>query len=162
MPGLCTPILLGLLFLSHNEILIDCTLCHACVKGSSVDLLSLESGKKIIQKVYKSHKWKRLEIKSLYKDMFNKLKWKEVEAHLDMDCMFKGDRGLNVFKVVNFIGAVKDTIESLDFQQKYRVLEDKLKDKYKRTFKPIPHVNKLPDDVLCRNKLKDANKTIAK
>ena len=47
-PGLCTSILLGLLFLSHNEILIDCTLHSACVKGSSVDLLSPESGNKVI------------------------------------------------------------------------------------------------------------------
>ena len=65
-PGLCTSVLLGLPFLSFNEIVIDCTLGSAHVKGSLVDLLNLESKKKGVRKAYKSHKQKRKNLRNFF------------------------------------------------------------------------------------------------
>jgi len=57
---------------------------------------------------------------------------------------------------------VKDKLESLELQQKYSALEDKLKTEFGKTFEPIPHADDLPDDVYCHIKLKDATRTISK
>ena len=72
------------------------------------------------------------------------------------------ERNNDEFIAVNFVAAVKDRLESLELQQKYNTLEDKLKTEFSKTFEPIPHFDKLPDDVYCRIKLKDATRTISK
>jgi len=79
-----------------------------------------------------------------------------------LDRMMDKERDEQEFVAVNFIAAVKGKLESLELQQKYNALEEKLKTEFKETFEPIPHVHNLPDDVYCRIKLKDATKTISK
>jgi hypothetical protein len=52
-------------------------------------------------------------------------------------------------------------IEHLLFKESLGRLNNAVKEKYGDVFKPIPHVNELPDDVYYQIALKDASKTIA-
>jgi len=79
-----------------------------------------------------------------------------------LNIMMEKEQDKQEFVAVNFIAAVKGKLESLELQQKYNTLKEKLKTEFGKTFEPIPHVNELPDDVYCRIKLRDAMKTISK
>lgn len=158
-------ILLGLPFLVHNNIVLDCAKCTALVKGTSIELLNLKSVPRnmpIWNNV--SHKWKHLEIRNFHRDMLNELKWRclEIKAVLDHSSKKGSLLGEQKFIAVNFIGTIRGRIESLEMQSKFNKLDEDLKHKYRQTFEPIPHVDELLDDILCRIKLKDMSKTIAK
>lgn len=66
-----------------------------------------------------------------------------------LDRMMETERDNDEFIAVNFVASIKNKLESLELQQKYDMLEEKLKTEFKQTFEPIPHVHNLPDDVYC-------------
>jgi len=129
----------------------------------AIDLLNFVPAPKSVYKVVKSPKHKRLEIKVYHQELLKELKWKcsMIKSCLDKISQMTMDHG-DDFIPVNFIGVVKEKLESLELQQKYNALEDKLKMEFRKIFEPIPHVKELPDDVYCQIKLKDATRTISK
>jgi hypothetical protein len=58
------------------------------------------------------------------------------------------------------IAAVRTWLECLSASKKLQQLGLKLVDDFKDIFQPIPHVDMLPNDVLCEIKVKDASRTI--
>jgi hypothetical protein len=64
-------------------------------------------------------------------------------------------------KEVDIASAVHTRIEFLAHIQHLKDLDAQVKTQYKDVFSPIPHVSRLPTDVYCRIKLKDAAKCIA-
>lgn len=51
-------------------------------------------------------------------------------------------------------------IAKLNLSEKMREMEVDLRPEFKHIFEPIPHVDRLPTDVIARIKLKDSSKTI--
>jgi hypothetical protein len=64
-------------------------------------------------------------------------------------------------KDVDVVAAIRVRIEQLAAEQQLGKLEAELKETYSDVFKPIPHVDEMPDSVLCKIKLKDTEKTIS-
>jgi hypothetical protein len=62
---------------------------------------------------------------------------------------------------VDVVAAIHVRIEQLAAEQQLRELEAELKETYSDVFKPIPHVDKMPDSVLYKIKLKYTEKTIS-
>jgi hypothetical protein len=67
-----------------------------------------------------------------------------------------------LMKDVDVVAAVRERIETLATLAHYQKLGDDLKDRYRKIFEPIPHIDELPTEVLCEIKLKDAQKTLSK
>src|SRR5882757_5602166 len=65
-----------------------------------------------------------------------------------------------VVKPLNVAAMIRDHIEVLALQEKFRSLEKAFLSEFKDVFEPLPHVNKLPRNVTARIKLKDAEQTI--
>ncbi|KAF7330601.1 Reverse transcriptase-RNase H-integrase [Mycena sanguinolenta] len=63
---------------------------------------------------------------------------------------------------VDVVAAVRERIDTLAALAHYQKLGDDLKRRYKPIFEPIPHIDNLPDDVVCEIKMKDAHKTLSK
>jgi len=161
-PGLCTSILLGLPFLIHNHIIVDHEILSAIVKDTCVDLLNFALAPKSVPKVIKSPKCKHLEVKFFHQELLKELKWKcgVINARLGRTSQVNCEHGEN-FIAVNFIGVVKDKLESLELQQKYNMLEDGLETEFGKIFEPISDVKELLDNIYCRIKLKDTMRTIS-
>jgi hypothetical protein len=64
-------------------------------------------------------------------------------------------------KDVDVVAAICVRIEQLAVEQQLGKLEAELKETYSDVFKPIPHVDEMPDSVLGKIKLKDTEKTIS-
>lgn len=62
-------------------------------------------------------------------------------------------------KPVDVVAAVRLRVEQLATHEQLDRLSDVVKEKYTKVFSDIPHIDKLPTDVYCRIKLKDATKT---
>ena len=148
-PGLCMNILLGLPFLVHNRIVVDHEVPSASVKDTLIDLLNFMPMPKVILKLVKSTKRKRLEIKLFICELLKELKWKCGPLKAKIDRLSGLDTQQNRGIHGNFVASIKNKLESLELQQKYDVLEDKLKTEFGKIFELIPHVDELPKDVYC-------------
>ena len=153
-PGLCAPVILGLPFLSHNNIVIDHSSRTAIDKSSGFDLLNP------VALPPPPPPKKRL------KDFYNELwdNWKLLVAKLKMVCAERLCMNMhtrtNWWKWVTPWAAIKIRIKTLAAQEKLTQLGAKIKDEYADVFNPIPHLDHLPTDVYCCMQLKDASKTI--
>lgn len=68
----------------------------------------------------------------------------------------------DVFTAGEIVAAIRSRVEILGFEAKLKKLDQEAKERYSERFpRDIPHVHKLPTDVLYRISLKDAHKTIA-
>jgi hypothetical protein len=102
--------------------------------------------------------------KKKLRDIFNEIKDDRtlMVAELKMVCAERKSQMRNKFEPVcevDVIAAVRVRVETLAAQEQLNRMSDAVKTKYSKVFNPIPHVDKLPTDVYCRIKLKDASKT---
>ena len=142
-PWLCTPLLLGGPFLSHNHIVIDHELRTCINKDTGYNLLNPPSPPKQTCQ----WDWKKEVIKELKYQlpMFKE----ECNAQCESVC------GIDV------ITAIQCCIEQLvaveDLQCRDAAMKKEFEDRFPTD---IPHIEHLPDDVLFHVQPKDANKII--
>ena len=151
-PSLCVPVILGGLFLAHNNNVVDHAACTAIDKHSGFNLLNL------ISPPAPSTPKKKL------KEFFQELQdnQKLMVAELKMICAEHKCRLKNQFEIlkpIDLVAAVWLHIETLAAQEQLNCLCDAVKKKHKDIFEPIPHLHDLPMDVYCRIQLKDTSKT---
>jgi hypothetical protein len=65
-------------------------------------------------------------------------------------------------KDVDVVAAIHECIEVLTDWEWLQALADKLKQEYNPIFEPIPHVDRLPTDVVCEIQMKNAYKSLSK
>jgi hypothetical protein len=152
-PGLCAPMILGLLFLVHNHIVVDVASHTAIDKKCGFDLLN-----PLPLPVKPPPKQKLCDFfKELQEDR------KLMVAELKMVCndhLRHTQYKFEQVKPVNVVAAIRDRIESLAAQKELERLGVQIKTEFKDVFSEIPHIDELPSDVFCRIKLKDASKTV--
>ena len=148
---LCTSIILGLPFLSHNSIVTDHA-AHTCIdKQTDYDLLNPTP---LLLPKHKKPKLKEQlkQVRADCKLVFAKLKY-----------VLSACRHLMSFDYVkpfNIVGAINKRVETLSHVAELMRHEDMLKAEFKEIFEPIPHTNQLPTDVQAHIKLKNAEQTI--
>jgi hypothetical protein len=151
-PSLCSPVILGLPFLSCNKIVVDHDARTAIVKDCGFDLLHPTTPD---QKPPPKKK-----LKEIFRDLQDDRKLMLAELKMVCaECKCNLNHHLETVKEVDKIAAIRTRIETLAAQEQLIKLGDAVKGKYKDVFLPIPHLDELPTDVYCRIKLKDALKT---
>ena len=152
-PRRCMPIILGLPWLIHNAIVTDHASRTCIDKNTQYDLLN---PKPIFPPPPPKPKLKE-QIKDTKADK------KLVLAELMMVCNDRLKK-LNLkpeeVQAFDVAGAVRECIKMLAIQESLLKRENKLKAEFKPVFEPIPHVDKLLQDVVAEIHLKDAEKTI--
>jgi hypothetical protein len=152
-PGLCSPVILGLPFLSHNRIVVDHHARTAIDKTTGFDILNPAppppppTPKKKLKQFF-------TELQEDRKLLVAELKMVCAERLRDQR------RHFETVKPVNIAGAVRERIECLAAEVKLQALGEGLMKEYSDVFAPIPHLDELPTDVYCRIQLKDARQTI--
>jgi hypothetical protein len=152
-PGLCSPIILDLPFLSHNRIVIDHHTQMAIDKTTGFDILNPvalpppKAPKKKLKQLF-------TELQEDQKLLIAELKMVCAEWLRDYCHQFE------TVKPVDVIGAVREHIEGLVAAAKLQALGDTLIKEYSDVFALIPHLDELPTDIYCRIHLKDAAQTI--
>jgi hypothetical protein len=63
-------------------------------------------------------------------------------------------------KDIDVIAAIRIRIEQLAAEQELEKLDMQTKERYADVFRPIPHIDEMPDTVLCKINLKNASKMI--
>jgi hypothetical protein len=151
--NLCTNILLGLPFLKHNKIIIDHDLDTAIAKDSGFDLLheNRPSSLTTPQSPRLSPKQKRDTVLQTRRHVLEELKWQ---------CAARGklldeNHTTLTLPLQNYIASINNTIKQLALKQELLTLETNLKEEFHQIFKPIPHINQLPDHEPARILLKD-------
>ena len=115
--GLCSDILLGLLWLTHNNIVVNHNACTVIDKKSNIDLMNDLLALPHLNRIKLCPK--------------NKIK-------LNKNCSFEH------IKPVNIVTAISTAIEVLAAETKLDDLEVELKRELKDIFEPIPHIDHLP------------------
>ena len=139
-PGLCAPMILGLPFLVHNDIIVDVAARTVVDKKCGFDLLHPTAPP------LTTHP------KCTLKEFHQQLQadWKLMVAELKMVCH---DRLLHMKSKfeqvahVNPIAAIRCRIEILGAQQELQKLGVVIKIKFKDVFSEIPHMDDLPSDI---------------
>ncbi|KAJ3866275.1 hypothetical protein EV359DRAFT_79684 [Lentinula novae-zelandiae] len=141
-PRLCTQLLLGLPWLSHNHIVIDYA-SRSCVhKPSGVDLLTHPS-------VTRMFSFKLKSVENVHTSL-HKSGNKAKEARKKL-----------LVELKELIASIREQIENLATLSSLHEHESRLKQKYHSIFEPIPHVDDLPTTVTAKIQLIDASKSIA-
>ena len=151
-PGLCAPMILGLPFLKHNDIVVDVSTCTAIDKKSAFDLLNPVIPVKPVPKK---------KLKDFFEDLQADRKLMVAELNLvcqERKCMTM--HSFEVVKLVDIVTVIQERIETLATQDKLKVLGTALKSEFRNVFAPIPHLDELPMDVYCCIKLKDASQSV--
>jgi hypothetical protein len=154
-PGLCAPVILGLPFLESNRIVIDHELHTTLSKDSSYDLLNPDLFKQPSTKPKNSLCESLRSTSVKHKDLLTELK-----HNCDSIICPRIDATSERVKPFDVVGAIHTRLEILAASDKLRQLGKDLIDEFQDVFSPILHIDRLPTDVYCRIKLKDANKTI--
>ena len=139
--GLCSNILLGLPFLTHNNIVIDHAARTTIDKESGFDLLDENS--RMPHKTMRKMIPPKERVKQILmncKTMIEELKTKCAERLVKLESRNE----LRTAKPVNTITAIKTTIERLASKDKLNKLEETIKEEFKEIFLPIPHISMLP------------------
>ena len=148
-PGLCTPIIFGIHFLSHNHIVTDHAARSCIDKKNGYNLLHPET----VLPPQPSHPPNQKR-KLIHK--FKKLALSEVRTV----CAARHpvvDSRLDVVKDIDIAAAIRSRVATLASLDSFREEEAKIRKIYKDLFEPIPHVNDLPSDCLAEINLKDPN-----
>ena len=146
-PNLCMPIIFGLPFLVHNQIVTDHALRSCIDKKSGYNLLNNIPVLPPSQKL--SPHEKRKNIKHQKREFIKELK--EV-CKKRLNCIGPSFKKVKEFDTV---GAIKTRIETLALQETLQKEDKKLREEFRDLFEPIPHVNDLPTDFVAEIKLKD-------
>ncbi|KAJ3884217.1 hypothetical protein GG344DRAFT_18009, partial [Lentinula edodes] len=143
-PGLCTQLLLGLPWLTHNQIVIDYALRTCIHKPSSIDLLhpppvhhTFSFKSKSIENVHSTLRKSGNQAKEARKDFLAELK----DVCSTIRPKFPPSSISPTVTVENVIAAVRSRIESLATLTTLQEHESRLKKKYFSIFEPIPHVD---------------------
>jgi hypothetical protein len=157
--NLCINILLGLPFLKDNKIVIDHDLDTAIEKNTGFDLLNETKPSILLTPTppILSPKQKRDSINHNRHRFLAELKLKCNERRKELEAS-------NAFEKVtlfNPIAVIMEKIAFLASQQHLNKLDDEIKEEYSQIFKPIPHINLLPDHEPARIHLKDTYKKIS-
>jgi len=123
-PSLCSPIILELLFLSHNKIVIDHKAHTVIAKDSEFDLLN--------PKVPNAPPPPKKKLKEFFHDL--QVDRKLMLAKLRMvctECPCQWKNHLEKFKPVDKVAAIRRHIETLNLQDQLDHLGKAVKDKYK-------------------------------
>jgi hypothetical protein len=152
--SLCAPVILGLPFLSHNNIMIDHSARTVIDKMTGFDLLHppLPPTPKIPKLKLKEF---FLQLKADRALMLAELKMVCAECKVLIHSHFEK------VKPVEPLAVLHQPIETLTAQEQLNRLGDAIKNKYSDVFDAIPHVDELPTDIYCRIKLKDSYKVFA-
>jgi len=157
-PELCTNILLGLPFLSHNNIVVDHAARTAVDKKSGFDLLNNNSKmardtkKKMIPPITRVKQ--RIEHR---KAMIEELKIVCAKRLIKLG----GNNEPPPRKPSDVIAAIKDTMTLLASKDKLIKLEEDLKNEFKEIFRPIPHISLLPEHDMAKIRVREAYKKIS-
>ena len=148
-PNLCMPIIFGLLFLSHNNIITDHSLRSCIDKKTGYDLIN----PKIVLPPPKrlQPKEKRERIKAHKRDAI-----KELKTVCNIRRVLVDSR-LEKVKTPDIVGAIRGRIEELALIETLKKEDSKLREEFKDLFEAIPHVNELPTDCLAEIQIKDPN-----
>jgi len=152
-PGLCMPLILGLPFLIHNDIVTDHALRSCIDKKSGYNILNPSR----VHPPPPLRKRLRQQIND------TKAAKKKALAELGEVCRKRIAEKKLTFedvKDVDVIAAIRDTIENIALTEQLKAHGDKIKKEFKPIFEPIPHVDDLPRDYMARIKLKEAERTI--
>lgn len=150
-PHLCTSVILGLPFLSHNFIVTDHSARTCIDKRNKYDLLNPEAAP-LPKRVKPKLKEQLEQVQADRKLMLAELKY-----------VLRARRRLMSFdyvKPIDIVGAINQRVETLTHLTELMHHEDLLKAEFHEIFEPIPHVEELPTDVQARIKLKNAEQTI--
>jgi len=153
-PGLCMPLILGLPFLIHNDIVTDHAARSCIDKKTDYNLLHPSKivpprppPMRITAKIKETKAAKKLILKEL-----------------TSVCRKRAEEGKLVFedvKDVDLVGAVRGAIENIALKERLKDLEVEIKKDFREVFEEIPHVKDLPTDYMARIKLKDAYQQIS-
>jgi len=153
-PKLAVPLLLRGPFLSHNCLIIDHESRTCIVKDDNYDLLNPLKHKPKIKVQIPT----RQELSHLCKDVVNELK------NVLNDCLNKYDDD-TVSETPNVASLLRQRIDTLAFiennKEHLKRLDKEMRRKYADRFPDdIPHIDKLPTDIVHHITLKDPNKII--
>jgi hypothetical protein len=156
-PDLCTDVILGLPFLKRNSIVVDHSDGSVIDKRTNYNLLD-----PVIASPPPPPKPKlREHLKKTKADHETMAK----ELHTVCATRLQALTDANLFETVrevDVVAAIRERIEVMAEAERRQKLGDDLKAEYKPIFEVIPHVDRLPTDVLCEIKIKDAYKTLSK
>jgi hypothetical protein len=150
--SLCHLIILGLPFLSHNNIVVNAHKGTAIDEDCNFDLLHLVAP--VICKPKTNQQDMVAKVKANCNLLVEELKrtCEACQPLVDMRC--KSVNGLDV------IAAIRVCIEQLAADEQLEKLSSEITETYVDIFKLIPHVDERPSTVLCKISLKDTSKTI--
>ena len=150
--NLCVPLLLGLPFLTVNHIVADFKTHTTINKEYKYDLLNPPSQKPDRRLVDPKHVIQHT--KKGVKAMLPEL------VEICKQCLKDGKHVPEPMKLLNVARMIKDHIEVLMFQANVGKLETDFLTEFKDVFEPLPHVDKLLQDVTVQIKLKNAEHAI--
>ena len=153
-PGLCMPVILGLPFLVHNDIVTDHKARSCIDKKCGYNLMNPAP----IAPPRPPRRRAKDQIK------FTKAAKKATLAELTAVCQKRiNDKKLvfEVVKDVDVVAAIKDAIGNIALKERLKKVEKNIRTEFQQVFEEIPHVKDLPIDYMARIKLKDAERTIA-
>ena len=140
-------------FLIHNDIITDHAECSCVDKKTGYNFLNPAP----ISPLPPPHMQAKEQIK------FTKVAKKKVLAELTEVCRKHiADNKLTFEEVkdVDVIAAIRDAIEIIALKDQLEKHGDDIKKDFRLIFKPIPHVDDLPQDYMAHIKLKEAERTI--
>ena len=153
-PSLCMPVILGLPFLTHNDIVTDHKERSCIDKKTRYNLMNPTP----VVPPPPPRMCAKDQIK------FTKAAKKATLAELTSVCQKRIEEKHLVFEEVNdvdVVAAIKDAIEIIALREKLKSVEKEIKQEFRQVFEEIPHVKDLPTDYMARIKLRDAECTIA-
>ena len=152
-PGLCMPIVFGLPFLEFNDIITDHSLCSCIHKKTGYNLIN-----PALPSPPKPRPPKLKEAIKINK-RFKAQALKELISTFDEKWGNKS-KPLEIVKPFDKLKAIKNRICSLINLEILHRKEQKIMAQFSGVFEPIPHYDKLPDDIVAEIKLIDPNKPI--
>jgi len=152
-PGLCMPVILGLPWLEHNRIVCDHADRACIVKDLNYDLLHPppivlpKAPRKSLKKQISDNKnYKKLALQELVSVVRDK--WAPRRAADE------------VVRQIDIVASIRNRIATISIIDDLEKRGNQIRKDYADVFKPIPHINRLPDEFQARIRLKDVEQTI--
>lgn len=157
VPSLCAPMILGLPFLSQNNLVIDYNCRTVIDKFSGFDLLHPIPSTPCPLPM--NPKERRAQLLLTQQDV---LEQKQL-CFVELIAFFADNKSFRCFTRLEFptrgfdmVAAVRARIEDLENQERLDKMSDKFKMDYADVFTPIAHTSSLPDNITCKITLKEA------
>ncbi|KAJ3792098.1 hypothetical protein GGU11DRAFT_572946 [Lentinula aff. detonsa] len=159
VPSLCSPMILGLPFLTFNNLVMDYSARTVIDKSCGFDLMNPVIASPVLP-VLAPVKRRRLLLRSQQELLKSKKCVFQQAAsfareNVHFRCFTVSEFPVRCF---NFVAAIHGRIESLEHRARLDALLDSFKSEFADVFTPIAHTSALPDDFTCSITLKDADK----